>query len=50
LSGAAPSSLALAPGQSADFYVQFSPTAAGARGGSLVIGGRTYALVGTACS
>src|SRR5208337_1443710 len=27
LSGAAPSGLALQPGQSADFYVQFTPTA-----------------------
>jgi len=47
LSGAAPSGLALAPGRSADFYVQFSPTAAGARSGSLVIGHGAYALTGT---
>jgi hypothetical protein len=47
LSGASPGGLALQPGQSADFYVQFTPTATGARSGSLVIGNRTYALVGT---
>ena len=47
LSGAAPGGLALRPGQSADFYVQFSPTATGARSGSLVVGGTTYALEGT---
>jgi hypothetical protein len=47
LSGAAPGGLALQPGQTADFYVQFSPTATGARSGSLVIGDRTNALVGT---
>jgi hypothetical protein len=47
LSGAAPSGLAVPPGQSADFYVQFSPTAAGARSGLLRIGSSTYALTGT---
>jgi hypothetical protein len=47
LSGAAPGGLALQPGQSADFYVQFTPTATGARAGSLIIGGTTYALAGT---
>jgi hypothetical protein len=47
LSGAAPGGLALQPGKSADFYVQFTPTAAGVRTGSLVIGGSTYALTGT---
>jgi hypothetical protein len=47
LSGAAPGGLAIQPGQSADFYVRFTPTATGARTGSLVIGGQTYALVGT---
>jgi hypothetical protein len=47
LSGAAPGGQALQPGQSADFYVQFTPTATGARTGSLVIGSQTYALVGT---
>ena len=47
LSGAAPGGLALQPGKSADFYVQFTPTAAGARSGSLVIGDNTYALTGT---
>ena len=47
LSGAAPGGLALPPGQTADFYVQFTPTATGARGGSLVIGNSTYALTGT---
>jgi hypothetical protein len=47
LSGAAPGGLALPPGKSADFYVQFTPTATGARGGSLVIGNTTYALIGT---
>ena len=47
LSGAAPGGLALQPGKSADFYVQFTPAAAGVRTGSLVIGGRTYALTGT---
>jgi hypothetical protein len=47
LSGAAPGGLALPPGQTADFYVQFTPTATGARAGSLVIGSQTYALVGT---
>ena len=47
LSGAAPGGLAIQPGQSADFYVQFTPTAAGARTGSLVIGSQTHTLVGT---
>ena len=47
LSGAAPGGLSIPPGQSADFYVQFSPTATGARTGSLVIGNQSYALVGT---
>ena len=47
LSGVAPSGTVLQPNQSADFYVRFSPTAAGARSGSLVIGGHPYALVGT---
>jgi hypothetical protein len=47
LSGAAPGGLALQPGQSADFYVQFTPTATGARAGSLVIGSQTHALIGT---
>jgi hypothetical protein len=47
LSGAAPGGLALQPGQTANFYVQFTPTATGARSGSLVIGGSTYALTGT---
>jgi hypothetical protein len=46
LSGAAPGGLAIQPGQSASFYIQFTPTATGARTGSLVIGGQTYALVG----
>src|ERR1019366_1556037 len=47
LSGAAPGGLALQPGKSADFYVQFTPSAAGVRTGSLVIGGSAYALTGT---
>ena len=47
LSGAAPSGTVLQPNQSADFYVRFSPTAAGSRSGSLVIGDQSYALVGT---
>ena len=47
LNGAAPGGLAVQPGQAADFYVQFTPTATGARGGSLVIGNSTYALTGT---
>ena len=47
LNGAAPGGLALPPGKSADFYVQFTPTAAGARSGSLIIGQSTYALTGT---
>jgi hypothetical protein len=47
LSGAAPGGLALQPGKSADFYVQFTPAAAGVRTGSLVIGGSAYALTGT---
>jgi hypothetical protein len=47
LSGAAPGGLAIQPGQTADFYVQFSPTATGTRTGSLVIGDSTYALTGT---
>jgi hypothetical protein len=47
LSGAAPGGLALQPGQSADFYVQFTPAATGARTGSLVIGSQTYTLIGT---
>jgi hypothetical protein len=47
LSGAAPGGLPISPGQTADFYVQFTPTATGARTGSLVIGRTTYALTGT---
>jgi hypothetical protein len=47
LNGAAPGGLALPAGQSTDFYVQFTPTATGARSGSLVIGGSTYTLTGT---
>ena len=47
LSGGAPSGLTLQPGQTANFYVQFAPTATGARGGSLVIGNTSYALTGT---
>ena len=47
LSGAAPGGLTLQPGKSADFYVQFAPTAAGVRTGSLIIGGSAYALTGT---
>ena len=47
LSGAAPGGLAIQPGQSADFYVQFAPAATGARSGSLVIGSQTYTLIGT---
>jgi hypothetical protein len=47
LNGAAPSGQAVQPGKSADFYVQFTPTAAGVRSGSLVIGSSTYALTGT---
>ena len=47
LNGAAPGGLALPAGQSADFYVQFTPTATGARSGSLVIGHGAYALTGT---
>jgi hypothetical protein len=47
LSGAAPGGMALPPGLSADFYVQFTPTATGTRAGSLVIGHSTYALTGT---
>jgi hypothetical protein len=47
LSGGAPSGLAVPPGHTADFYVQFAPTATGARTGSLVIGNTTYALIGT---
>jgi hypothetical protein len=47
LSGAAPGGQAIPAGQSANFYVQFTPTATGARTGSLVIGPSTYALAGT---
>ena len=47
LSGAAPGGLAIPPGQSADFYIQFSPTATGARTGSLGMGSQTYTLIGT---
>ena len=47
MSGAVPAGQALQPGQSADFYVQFTPTATGVRTASLVIGGSTYALTGT---
>jgi hypothetical protein len=47
LSGAAPGGQAVQPGQTADFYVQFTPTATGARAGSLVIDSQTYALIGT---
>jgi hypothetical protein len=47
LTGVAPGGAVLQPGQSDDFYVQFSPTATGTRTGSLVIGNSTYALTGT---
>jgi hypothetical protein len=47
LSGAAPGGQAVQPGKTADFYVQFTPTATGARSGSLVIGSSNYALTGT---
>jgi hypothetical protein len=47
LSGGAPSGQAVPPGHAVDFYVQFAPTATGARTGSLVIGNTTYALIGT---
>jgi hypothetical protein len=47
LSGAAPGGVALPAGQSANFYVQFTPTATGARTGSLVVGPSTYVLTGT---
>jgi hypothetical protein len=47
LSGVAPSGVALQPGQSAGFDVQFSPTATGARSGSLGLGDSTYGLTGT---
>jgi hypothetical protein len=47
MSGAVPGGQAVQPGQSADFYVQFTPTATGVRTGSLVIGGSTCALTGT---
>jgi len=50
LSGAAPSGQTVQPGKSADFYVQFTPTAAGVRSGSLIIGSGTYALTGTGVS
>ncbi|MGA2722445.1 MAG: choice-of-anchor D domain-containing protein [Bryobacteraceae bacterium] len=47
MSGAVPSGQAVQPGQSADFYVQFTPTATGVRTGSLVVGGSTCTLTGT---
>lgn len=47
LSGPAPSGAVLQPHQTSGFDVRFTPTVAGARGGSLVIGDRTYGLTGT---
>jgi hypothetical protein len=47
LNGATPGGQAVQPGQTADFYVQFTPTATGARSGSLGIGNSTYGLTGT---
>jgi hypothetical protein len=47
MSGAPLAGQAVQPGQSADFYVQFTPTATGTRTGSLIIGGSAYALTGT---
>ncbi|MBV9503946.1 MAG: choice-of-anchor D domain-containing protein, partial [Acidobacteriia bacterium] len=48
LNGASPAGTALKPGQQpAKFSVQFQPTAAGARTGTLSIGSRSYPLTGT---
>jgi hypothetical protein len=47
LSGPAPGGQTVQPGDTAHFYVQFTPTVTGARAGSLIIGGTTYALAGT---
>jgi hypothetical protein len=47
LSGPSPSGAVLQPHQTSGFDVQFTPTVAGARSGSLVIGDRTYPLTGT---
>jgi len=47
LPGALPSGVSLQAEQQAGFDVQFMPTAAGTRTGSLVIGAMTYLLTGT---
>jgi hypothetical protein len=47
LSGVRPSGTVLQPGMSSAFDVQFTPSIAGARTGTLVIGDRTYPLTGT---
>jgi hypothetical protein len=46
LGGIPPSGTVLQPGQTSAFDVQFTPTAAGARTGTLVIGNRSYPLTG----
>ena len=47
LPAAAPSGQALQPGQGGEFTIVFSPQTTGARQGSLIIGDRTYPLLGT---
>ncbi len=47
LPAAAPSGQALQPGQGGEFTIAFSPQTTGARQGSLIIGDRTYPLLGT---
>jgi hypothetical protein len=47
LSGASPSGISMQPGQQAGFDVQFMPSAAGTRTGSLAVGARVYPLTGT---
>ena len=47
LLAAAPSGQALQPGQGGEFTIVFTPQTTGARQGSLIIGDRTYPLLGT---
>ena len=47
LLAAAPSGQSLQPGQGGEFTIVFSPHTTGARQGSLIIGDRTYPLLGT---
>jgi hypothetical protein len=47
IAGPPPSGLALQPAQGAEFAIDFTPGIAGTRQGTLTIGDRSYALIGT---